>query len=591
MLKLIEGNPGYPSIKSILLVLTLISAVAAVYIPSVPAPFYHDDYPNIVYNPGVHFDGPFDFEKLQHIPQGRMWKRTLAFISFGINWAYTGKDPGSYRLINIGLHAVNTVLIFLLISALLPLLTPDITLQHQKFISFTSALLWGLHPLNTQPVVYVVQRMTLLSAFFTLLMCISYLYIRRDKPILRYSLSLLFLILGFYSKESAVLVPIALVGVISATDYYASNTRERLVRRALQITIPLLLAVTAFVTFYSGSPFDFSVRPFTMWERLLTQFRALVFYLSEYLFPLPNRLALIHDWQASSSIVQPISTLFSFLFLVILFCAALKYRKRFPVFSASIVWFLILHLLESTILPLELVYEHRNYLPTALLGAALITSGHRITMNRTRNIRVIAALMLIMVLTSFGYLTSKRNLLWTKSSRFIESNFDRYPNSARLGIWRARDLRFSGNIAGAEKVLTGLVSLPHDQIIVQSPGRGLADLYVELGEMYTASGRISKAEEAYTKAFDSFPDYPPALLSAGRSYLASKRAFKAVKILERAVAVQPDYPDVWYWLTAAYLGSGQRGKAIRTFDIAVKRPATDRNLYSSLVKELGIPNR
>ena len=106
------------------------------------------------------------------------------------------------------------------------------------------------------------------------------------------------------------------------------------------------------------------MRPFSPLERLLTQGRVLFLYVSLLLYPIPSRLMFLHDIDTSRSLFDPWTTLAAIIGIVLcLLFAALK-AKKYPLLSFAILFFILNHLVEGTLIPLELIYEHRNYIPS-----------------------------------------------------------------------------------------------------------------------------------------------------------------------------------------------------------------------------------
>ena len=109
---------------------------------------------------------------------------------------------------------------------------------------------------------------------------------------------------------------------------------------------------------------DMLLVPFTMTERLLTEMRVLVYYMSQLFYPVPTRLSIDHDIVISTSLIHPWTTLPAGLFLIALTITGVVVLEKHPLIGFSILFFLINHVIESSIIPLELIFEHRNYLPS-----------------------------------------------------------------------------------------------------------------------------------------------------------------------------------------------------------------------------------
>ena len=108
----------------------------------------------------------------------------------------------------------------------------------------------------------------------------------------------------------------------------------------------------------------YKFRDFTLPQRMLTELRVVIFYISLLLWPQPSRLNLDHDFAISYSLVDPLTTLISFAIIIILIAAAILIARREPLLSFGILWFFGNLVIESSVIGLELVFEHRNYLPS-----------------------------------------------------------------------------------------------------------------------------------------------------------------------------------------------------------------------------------
>jgi hypothetical protein len=175
--------------------------------------------------------------------------------------------------------------------------------------------------------------------------------------------------LGIAAKENAALTPLYLL-VIEYT-LFSRNDLEKRTRHYLYAFYVLSLAIpaTVLVSYIATHPnfiLDaFATRQFTAYERLLTETRVLWYYVGLLLVPSTNRLSLFHDdISLSHGLFDPFSTFFAVCGIAAVLVFSLLNAKRFPVAALAILWFLVGHSMESTVIDLELVYEHRNYLPS-----------------------------------------------------------------------------------------------------------------------------------------------------------------------------------------------------------------------------------
>ena len=166
--------------------------------------------------------------------------------------------------------------------------------------------------------------------------------------------------------------PIALM-LIEAT-FFQDLRRAKTKRIILWVTVGggILVIGAGTLLFLNSSPIStilsgFENRPFTLLQRLMTQPRALVYYLSQIFYPVPTRLSVEHEIMISTSLLNPWTTLPAFGLILGLIGFGLWKMQKMPVLSFAILFFFLNHSIESSVLDLELVFEHRNYLPSFFL--------------------------------------------------------------------------------------------------------------------------------------------------------------------------------------------------------------------------------
>lgn len=367
------------SMYRLALSLALVLATIAVYWPGLSGGFIFDDYSNIVSNPNVHAT-TIDLASLRKAAKAYApgeYGRPLATISFAIDHATGGTKPYSYKVSSLIVHVVNALLVMALLLSLLRNagLEPG---KKRMLAAFAVALIWAMHPLQVSTVLYVVQRMETLSLTFVLLALLAYLRGRARQiagqtgwPWLVLCAPLVFL--GLLSKETAILFPAYTLALeLTVLGFRAQNpSTTRLLRSAYTIGVLGAFFIFVFVAWPRyGQSGDYFMRNFTVGERLLTQLRVLPMYLGEILLPLSRSLWFYYDnYAPSRSLIDPITTLLGGIFLLCLLVLAGWLRKRAPLAALGILWFFAAHLLTSNVIPLELVFEHRNYF--ALLGVLL----------------------------------------------------------------------------------------------------------------------------------------------------------------------------------------------------------------------------
>lgn len=374
------------STRSVWMLLALALLCVLAYLAGLSGGFQFDDYPNIVNNPALLAIGhaPVEWLTIALSSDTSALRRPLSMLSFGLNVAWFGMSPLAFKLVNLLIHLLNGALIYAIGYRLAAHLLgsgsrqPGVT---PKGVALLATGLWLLHPLNVSGVLYVVQRMNELAVLFTLAGLLCYTAGRermlRGEPGLRLAMSgvIGFGLLAVLSKENGALIT-AFALVIEATCYrFAASehgqTRGLKAFFGLTVALPIALFLGYLALHPHWLPASYAVRDFTLYQRLLTEARILCDYLLWIFVPVPAWMGLFHDDIATSTgLLAPWTTALSLAFLVALVAAAWKWRRRSPGLAFAVAWFLIGHTMESTILPLELVFEHRNYLPMSglLLG-------------------------------------------------------------------------------------------------------------------------------------------------------------------------------------------------------------------------------
>lgn len=433
-----------------LCVLACLLLVAAVYVPGLRGPFLFDDFPNIVDNPLVAITS-LDAQSLRNAalsngsgPLGR----PLPALSFALNYYFAGGrfDPFAYKLTNLCVHLLNVLLVLVLARRLLPRLGGGVELPSWlgASVPVLAAALWGLHPLQLTSVLYVVQRMNSLASFFVLAGLIGWVAGReRLARGERGGAALMFLStgagmgLGLLCKENAVLLA-PLAAALELTLY----TRQDMTRAGRAVVVlyhglflvaPLVIALGWLVLHPQVVHDAYAQRPFTAGERVLTELRVLWFYLGELLLPLPSSLSLFHDdFRVSHDLLHPATTLVALIAWLALIALAWRgHRHGRPLLAFAVAWYLAGHALESTIFPLELVHEYRNYL--ASVGVLLAGVAALARLVATARIRRGPGLALLATLAlAPGVVTAARAYTWGDTGRFITTELMHHPASNRV---------------------------------------------------------------------------------------------------------------------------------------------------------------
>ena len=434
-----------PAIKAALLFCIIAIAVAC-YLPGLTGHFIFDDGANIRINP---------FLKVERLDFSALWQaassggasplgRPISMASFAVNYYFFGMNPYYFKATNLAIHLVNGLLVFVLTKLLLGLHLRVRAAADDNLAMLTGiavAAIWLLHPLNLTGVLYVVQRMTSLAALFTLAGLSLYVYGRKkllDGNRLGFSAIgvalLVFTPLAALCKESGVLLPL-LILVCEATllRWHMPEPRSRLLLKVLvglSVAVPLLFGLFYVLKTPALILGGYAWRDFSLAERLLTEARVLWFYLHMIVLPSLGEMGLHHDdILISRNLLSPWTTLPAIGGLLLLAAGAYALRNKQPLITFGIVFFFSGHAIESTIIPLELAFEHRNYLPMLgiLLPLAYYAIDVRLHLPSARARRV--ALVLLLVL--FAGLTAARAQQWGDTLMMRTLEVERHPLSVR----------------------------------------------------------------------------------------------------------------------------------------------------------------
>ncbi len=437
-------NPAVRRCLTVAAMLLPFVAAFAAYYPGLHGGFLFDDYASIVNNQALTLPS-LAWHNLAaaalSAPTGPL-DRPLSVLSFALDRYFFGPGPLSFKLTNLLIHlAAGAVLLLLTRELLLAWrrIRPQVPAQDGLFAALAVTAAWLLHPLNLTAVLYVVQREASLAALFTALGVLCYTLGRnreldgkRGWPLIWIAAPLAGLV-GLFCKETAVLLPLFLCAV-ELTLFRFRNGAGRVARPLLVYFIlglggPALIAGWLLVFHPAFLLGGYVIRPFTLGERLLTEGRVVTLYILYTLWPLPHWLGLYHDDLAvSTGLLTPPTTLIAFLFLAALLAAAVWLRRRQPLVTLGILWFFAGQVLESSFIPLDLMYEHRAYLSDYGLLLALAAG---LLLWKPAWLRFSRRTLAITAIVVLGCLTWLRSVQWSNdlSQALFEAKY--HPASPR----------------------------------------------------------------------------------------------------------------------------------------------------------------
>lgn len=433
-------------------------------------PFLFDDIPNIVQPFSAWLKGSVDWREIVFDNRSGPLGRPLAMLSFLANAATTGLAAWPFKATNLAIHLACGGLIYALVWRLL---RRDHILQvHAQYAALAVAALWLLHPMQVSTVLYVVQRMAQLSALFTLLALLAYVLgrTRLEQGHIRKAWLYLYVVLpcatlaAIFSKENGALVPL-LCAVIELGYFRPPSGAVRPNAVKLFYLLFLLLPGAYVLYAYGLHPqrliSGYQGRLFTLGERLLSEPRALMDYMGALLLPRGPALGIFtDDFVVSRGWLNPPSTLLAIIGMVALIAAAWWSRTRIPAFFTGIGLYLAGHAMESTVFPLELYFEHRNYLPSAgfflaIVGLARWALPHALKhSDHPARLRRILGASVATLLVLLGLATFARASVWSSPMLLAEQSAQQHPNSVRAQLDYANMLQVQRRYDEAQQVYT-----------------------------------------------------------------------------------------------------------------------------------------
>jgi tetratricopeptide (TPR) repeat protein len=534
-----------------------------------------DDFQNIIDNSRIHLKA-LSWPEIKNAffatPQDIMG-RSAAKFSFALNYYAGGLNVFGYHLVNVIIHLIASFFLYLLVYHTLNL--PLLKEKYQKSsysIALLATVLWASSPLHVNAVTYIVQRMTSLAGMAYVMS--MYFYIKgrtsHDTP-RRLVFFLLCIVAGgmaIASKENAVMLPICLY---IYDIFLIQGVNAESIRKNRSIILLFLVAAIAGLVYqiFFTSNLDYQYWTFSMAERLLTEPRIILFYISLLLYPLGSRLALDHDIQISRSLIDPWSTLPAILIIVCAIGYALWIARRKPLLSFCLLFFFLNHLIEGTIIPLDLIFEHRNYLPAMFffVPVAILMISVLDYFAYKRSLQFLMFFVVTFLLVAQGHTVSVRNDIYSYPQTLWKDNIKKYPYLSRprgaLGLVYAKQGDYPKAIKENEMALK-LSRYPNLSQLVT--------YHVNLGAWYFQFGNYNEMSLFhYTEALRIHPKVAPQFVYEGMAVIMLNRGNLklAHEYGQRAIVYAPNSKLAYYQFALILLKEGKIEEAIKAANKAI----------------------
>lgn len=535
--------------------------VIFIYVDTLSGPFIFDDMPNIRDNPHIRLTHLSLVDLTHVIIKSRAPNRPVANITFALNYYIHRYNVVGYHLVNILIHLSCGLLLYLLVKSTLHVTRPGASSKYEQWIPFFTALLWMVHPLQTQSISYIVQRMNSMAAMFYILSLLLFIKFRMATASKRKWLLLGGCILsGFLAlgtKENAATLPF----FIFLYEWFFFQKlslhwlkRHAFMLTAIVITFALVAGVYIAVNQLQKIDLGYSLRDFTVSQRLLTELRVVIFYVSLLFWPQPSRLNLDHDFSLSHSLFQPPTTAICLVIILASIVLAIYFAKRDQLLSFCVIWFFGNLVIESSVIGLELVFEHRTYLPSMLGVLLAVVVVFRVIKPQWLGI---GFLCLAAALGSIW--TFQRNQVWTDDIALWRDCVKKSPQKARAYNNLAQALARQGNFNDATANYRVALELQPDY----------ARAHYNLGVILAKQGNLKKGISHLRTAVHIDPSSSEAQNNLGVALLIQGHLDAAIVHLENALKITPYYAEAHNNLGKAMQLQGNLTKAVEHYQAAV----------------------
>lgn len=484
------------------------------------SPPYLDDYHAFIQEKSLYLSN-ISVSSLLSLSETKFgWTRLIPMITFALNHTL-GESRGVYfHAVNILVHLLVFFSVFWFVRLILiaeKRRNPEgLPFYMAGYFPICVAALWALNPVQTNAVTYIVQRMASIQAMFYILSVSCFIKARmlegnRFQSALFYLLCSLAALCSFLSKENSALLPLMLI----CTDVWFFDgawvrkawsfcRRTGWKTRSLAAIVFIIACIYAVYVTIPGILSGYDNRHFTPGERLLTEGRVVVWYISLLLWPAPSRLSVEHTVELSTSFLTPLSTIPALLLIFGLIYLAVRFRKKFPVITYGIAWFFLNIAVESSIIPLELVFEHRLYLPSVgffMSVTATIVMLLKYAMSRMseRDFTKAVCSLLLLVASCSALMTFIRNADWEDRITLYYDAVLKAPDSPRTNSNLAFVLNEFGQYDEALRYAEKSLSLSR---------RGFETYVVAHNAIINALAKTGRIEEAVSRGTEFLANRP-----------------------------------------------------------------------------------
>ncbi len=557
---------------NLLIVPLLLVTGWAIYSNTFHAPFHFDDLQHVMSNPAIrdvtNLKANWEYNRARFIP----------YLTLALNYRFGRLDVTGYHVFNLLLHILTSLLVYRLtvLTFQTPRMRASPLAPSARAVACFAALIFLCHPLQTQAVTYVVQRMAVLVAFFYLAALVAYIHARLSGRRIFFAVAVFCGVCALVSKENAYTLPAA----VFLYEYLFIGEIRPTRRNVLIFGLILTVVAIIFGLNYGNKIFapgnlqnvfraSAAMQPqnyfMTQWNVLRTYLRLLV---------LPVNQNLDYDYPIAKTVFEP-ETFFSGLLLGALLLAAVKYRRRRPLASFCIFWFFLTLFIESSFFPIaDVIFEHRLYLamPAFAIAAACLAFH---LLKKPGWILVVAAGYVLML----GIATYRRNHVWRSEEALWLDVIEKSPKKVRgynnLALYYNENKKYGEALKYAQMAM---LMGPHYSELTREMW---SQMHCNLGVAYYGAGDIGQAFSLILKSIEISEDDSLKYYRLGQVYEKKNDLRSALKTYRKGLEINPDDDRI---LNALGIHLARRGspKAAVMFKKAIRSNPDSAEAYHNL---------
>ncbi|MGD0340006.1 MAG: tetratricopeptide repeat protein [Bacteroidota bacterium] len=590
-----KDNKVVDSIGPILSIALICLTGFLIYSNTLSSSFHFDDRTSIIENRVIHDIGNFRL----------LWKKTptrvFSYWTFALNYYWNDLDVLGYHLVNIAIHILSGISLWWLIQLLFktPVLRETPASRYKKILSLAGALIFIVHPIQTQAVTYIVQRIASLAALMYLVSMCCYIRARlenhsRNKQFMFFLLSFFSAILAIFSKETAYTLPCTIV----LYELFFMREKSRIWKFIIILCGGATIAVLLLLYFMGKFP-PVDAPDISRIEYLWTQFTVIPMYMR--LLVLPVHQNLDYDVAIIRSLTNPWALSGLALIIAVLAAGALLYRRH-RLLSFGIFWFFLTLVVESSIIPIrDVIFEHRLYLPMAgfcFITIALVEGASRYVSH------YILRYSVGFIILIFAVIAYARNEVWKDEITLWNDCVMKSPNKSRVylnrGLAYHKQEMFNEALRDYESALRlkpdNWAALSNTAAILDTrgdydnaialytraieAGKGAGvEVYFSRSTSYTKKGLYAEALRDLDLFITWRTDLAEAYYNRGCLRRTLKNSNGAMTDFTRAIALDSSQGDYFFDRGILYQEAGQLDNAISDYDKAIQRKSHGFDCY------------